>query len=73
MAFKYYKTKEEAQKILKSTNFTPKEFCPLIKNTCRTDCICYIKTYITNVNISNKIMYRIVDGYCDNAMFTYNE
>ena len=63
-----FKNKKEAKKKLEEIsgkNDRPNFFCPLIRNTCRTDCICYEKPNI--VEFVGK--YYVNEGNCKNSMF----
>lgn len=69
MKIQYYNTEKEAKEILIKMDKTPKFFCPLIDKTCRLDCLCYVEAHTLKQNIIGKVKYRIVEGYCNNAMF----
>jgi len=76
MEQKYYdfETRGEAEKKLENLErLNPEWFCPLIKDMCLTDCVCYRKAipYIYKNECSSK-PYRVYGGYCDNAMFQFN-
>ena len=65
----YYREDKEAKDALVKMDKTPKEFCPLTKEMCRIDCICYIEAHTIKTFIEAKSKYRIVKGYCSNEMF----
>ena len=68
----YYNTKEEAEK--SKAERIPTEFCPLIKDTCRVDCICFMPVSVLNRNVYDHesrgyiTKYQVRNGYCDNRM-----
>ena len=55
---------EEALEYFKT--HTLQHFCPLIKDICRVDCICYIEPRMTSQPTGSWVVY---PGACDNAMF----
>ena len=68
------KTQEEADDILdkyKVTEVLP--FCPLIKDQCNRQCVCYIPAYMRPVPKDNPTTFYIYQGDCSNAMFTETE
>ena len=70
----YYDTKKEAEE--NKTERVPTEFCPLIKDTCRIDCVCFVPISINQISKYNdksktyERKYSILNEYCDNRMFS---
>lgn len=69
----YYDTEKEAKEVLAKLPKTPKEWCPLAQDRCRIDCVCYIEAHTSKAFFAEGSKYRIVEGYCNNEMFTYTE
>ena len=62
-----YHDEEKARKVLEAFQKKPLlYFCPLIRDFCRTDCICYIEPRMTSQPTGSWVVY---PGACDNAMF----
>lgn len=77
MLIKYYQEEQDAKIALSKLDKTPKEFCPLIKDICRIDCLCYVEAYVAvnvavnaTVSYAESLKYHINRGYCNNEMFT---
>jgi len=61
--------KQAAEKEAAEKNLTdPKEFCPLINQICRKDCVCWIKFRAHPLCTSSE-SYAVRGGYCGNGMF----
>ena len=74
-------TRKEAEKVAKDMNKKdPTWFCPLIKDTCRRDCVNFILALVISKKEEQKGMLHdvkdedfIVDGHvCSNSMFIGN-
>lgn len=65
-------TEEEAEGKL-SDKHMETIFCPLIKDMCRTDCVCYAKSFVYDNKMGGVTRYMIQEGYCDNDMFATME
>lgn len=50
-------------------NKEPDWFCPLIKGTCRKDCVCYAKARARPI-YHDAADWGFDEASCDNAMFT---
>ena len=63
-----YDTKKEAQQALKdnATLFETKHFCPLTRDLCRTDCVCF---FSPKVSQTTNRKWVIRSGACNNYMF----
>ena len=71
MTTQYY-TEKEAEDILFKMDKEPKEFCPLINDICRIDCLCYVEARIMKFARTKGVKYGVHNGYCSNEMFTYS-
>ena len=47
-----YATKELAESALAASQEDYEVFCPVIKNTCRADCVCYASGHVKTINSS---------------------
>lgn len=63
-----YLTEEEAEKHLVDFRMLT-IFCPLIKDRCRIDCICYEKSFVYDMKVNGIKRYAVQEGYCSNVMF----
>ena len=68
-----FKTKEEAEKEVKRINEKENQageiniqFCPLINNSCKTNCVCFYPATFSG----SKESWRIYGSFCGNAMFS---
>ena len=67
-----FKIKEEAEEeVLRLTELGPTRFCPLIRGTCRGNCICIITPTIRSTTPINKeeVQWHVYGWSCENAMF----
>jgi len=66
--YKIFDTKEEAEQAVAEyeIDLQPK-FCPLLKNTCRTDCECWSRSVIT---LRQSGVFGTFFSGCTNAMFS---
>lgn len=62
-----YLTEEEAVEHVE--NNMKDVFCPIIKDMCRMDCVCYEKAGVANVKNNGVVRWYVEDGFCSNAMF----
>lgn len=67
-----YKTKESAYRAVAEDEdfYTMEYYCPLLKNRCRSDCICFNHPTIENNKKGKKPWKVSKDFGCGNAMFT---
>jgi len=70
-----FKTQEEADKKLKELEefFDVKKhrvFCPLIDKYCHFKCVCYTPVKKYQVISSSGMVYKVMEGYCSNYMFS---
>ncbi len=63
-----FKTEEEADEQRGLFSYTPVGFCPLLKGTCNTDCVCYVNAKIQELPESKKV-WNVYPAYCINHMF----
>ncbi len=71
MEIKYFKDEKDAKDLLAKIDKKPKKWCPLTREMCRVDCLCYVEAHTTKVSFKAGVSkYRIVEGYCDNLMFS---
>jgi len=60
-------TKEEAEKKVSELNEDGlKSFCPMIKNTCRKDCIVYIQARAVQLT---EVSWQVYENYCSCNLF----
>jgi len=71
----YYDTQEEADKALEMLpRLAGVAFCPLIKNDCRSDCICYEEGKVTLRRVWNKELvltedkFTLIEARCNHAL-----
>lgn len=66
-------TKEEAQKKCDEINLLAeqkRQFCPMIKEKCNTECVCFNRVAPRNTHPENDQTYYVIDNAgCLNAMF----
>jgi len=60
---------EDEAKSKLSDEHMKKVFCPLTKDMCRIDCVCYVPSFVYPIKLNNVTKYAIEQGYCSNAMF----
>ena len=65
-------TKDEAEAVMAGLNDTePREFCPLIKDICHKDCVCFAPPVV--VTRAGQFMgnksYFVYGNCCSNGMF----
>lgn len=66
---KRFTVKEEALKELElQQNKMPRWFCPLTKESCRTDCICFSRAFMRDFNTT----FSVYPSTCANYMFFGN-
>ncbi len=70
MEIKYFQDEKDAKDLLTKIDKKPKKWCPLAREMCRIDCLCYVEAHTIKVFYSGVYKYRIVEGYCSNEMFT---
>jgi len=76
-----YPTRECAEKIaeIKKIDYIRKPpFCPLVKDSCRVDCVCFVNSIVREITpvAYQKDKYTwwyTEDPYCNNAMFIEKE
>lgn len=66
---KTYSSEEEALENLESGHLNQNTFCPLIKDLCKIECICYEPPIIEMTKNNGVVRYTIENGFCSNAMF----
>ncbi|HEA19700.1 hypothetical protein LCGC14_2192530 [marine sediment metagenome] len=47
----------------------PLQFCPLIKNTCRKDCVCFVEARIGSRVDGDGYIFKVRGFCCHNEMF----
>lgn len=74
---KPFNTEKEAQDKVAALNKNRSmflKFCPLIKDQCNEDCVCYVPSRYFELNLSNSTyQYQVYEPHCGNAMFTEKE